>query len=40
MDKLSMEELGYFLYMQQMEEQQAAEAAVPAQVETEEDGED
>ena len=33
MDKLSMEELGYFLYMQEMErQQQAAEAAAQARI--------
>lgn len=33
MDKLSMEELGYFLYMQEMEnKQQAGQAAAQAQI--------
>ncbi len=45
MDKLSMEELGYFLYMQEMEnKQQAEQAAAQAQIllkdQDDEDGED
>lgn len=36
MDKLSMEELGYFLYMQEMERQQQAEQEKQEQAEDEE----
>ena len=39
MDKLSMEELGYFLYMQEMERQQQAEQAGNEDPDEEEDDE-
>ena len=40
MDKLSMEELGYFLYMQEMERQQAEQTAAQAQAVLEDQAED
>ena len=39
MDKLSMEDLGYFLYMQEMERQQQAEQAGNETPDDEEDDE-
>ena len=38
MDKLTMEDLGYFLYMQEMERQQQAEQEAAQAEESEEDG--